>query len=116
MTYKLIGENTLTGNSWECETGIQTREAAHALRANWKRLESDYKIDYRVEEEPADAHRTADMTPEELGREIDRAIVLGADGPRFCGAPYVGFATCARIGDHEGEHVTQALRGRLIAY
>lgn len=50
-TYKLVGENTLTGNVWDCATGIATLGEALALRAGWTRLESDYKIEYRVEEE-----------------------------------------------------------------
>ncbi|QIG58534.1 hypothetical protein PQE18_gp56 [Arthrobacter phage DrSierra] len=54
-TYKLVGENTLTGNTWDCETGIATLGEALALRAGWTRLESDYKIEYRVEEEAPEA-------------------------------------------------------------
>ncbi|ALY08569.1 hypothetical protein BENNIE_32 [Arthrobacter phage Bennie] len=48
--FKLIGENTLTGNTWVCQDEIATREEADELRAGYKRLESDYKIDYFVEE------------------------------------------------------------------
>ncbi|ASR83827.1 hypothetical protein SEA_NANCIA_33 [Arthrobacter phage Nancia] len=48
--FKLIGENTLTGNTWVCQDGIATQEEANELRAGYKRLESDYKIDYYVTE------------------------------------------------------------------
>jgi hypothetical protein len=47
-TYKLVGENTLTGNRWDCETGL-TKADADEYRRGYKRLESDYKIEYRVE-------------------------------------------------------------------
>lgn len=50
-TYKLVGENALTGHSWECQSGITTRAEADLLRDGWARLEWDYKIVYRVEEE-----------------------------------------------------------------
>jgi hypothetical protein len=49
-TYKLVGENTLTGNRWDCETGL-TKAQAEDYRRGYKRLESDYKIEYRVEPE-----------------------------------------------------------------
>lgn len=49
--FKLVGENMLTGNKWDCETGIATRKEAVELRKGWSRLESDYKIAYYVEEE-----------------------------------------------------------------
>jgi hypothetical protein len=45
--FKLIGENTLTGNTWDCETDL-TEAEAHKLRKGWTRLESDYKIEYSV--------------------------------------------------------------------
>lgn len=61
-------------------------------------------------------HRAATLTVEELGREIDKAIILGADGPRFCHAKYVGYAVCSRIGGHDGEHVTTGATGRLIGW
>lgn len=47
--FKLIGENTLTGNTWDCVTDIATEAEAHELRKGWTRLESDYKIEYHVE-------------------------------------------------------------------
>ncbi|QDH48221.1 hypothetical protein SEA_MAMAPEARL_33 [Arthrobacter phage MamaPearl] len=47
--FKLIGENTLTGNTWVCQDEIATREEANELCAGYKRLESDYKINYYVE-------------------------------------------------------------------
>ncbi|QGJ93550.1 hypothetical protein SEA_MUFASA8_103 [Arthrobacter phage Mufasa8] len=50
-TFKVVGENTLTGNTWDCENGIVSRKEANATRDGYKTLESDYKIDYRVEEE-----------------------------------------------------------------
>ena len=46
--FKLTGENTLTGNTWDCVTNIPTEAEAHELRKGWARLESDYKIEYRV--------------------------------------------------------------------
>jgi len=46
--FKLIGENTLTGNTWDCVKNIPTEAEAHELRKGWARLESDYKIEYRV--------------------------------------------------------------------
>ncbi|ASR83481.1 hypothetical protein SEA_MRGLOOPY_36 [Arthrobacter phage MrGloopy] len=49
--FTLMGENTLTGNSWVCQDQIATREEANELRAGYKRLESDYKIDYYVTED-----------------------------------------------------------------
>jgi len=48
-TFKVAGENTLTGNTWDCETDIATSAEAHAIRNGYARLESDYKIAYRVE-------------------------------------------------------------------
>ncbi|AIZ01718.1 hypothetical protein ArV1_030 [Arthrobacter phage vB_ArtM-ArV1] len=47
-TFKVVGENTLTFNTWDCETGIATKEAAEEIRKGYKRLESDYKIAYHV--------------------------------------------------------------------
>jgi hypothetical protein len=47
-TFKVVGENTLTGNTWDCETGL-TREEAVSTRRGYARLESDYKIEYRIE-------------------------------------------------------------------
>ncbi len=61
-------------------------------------------------------HKDATLTAEELNAEIDEAFRLGSSGPRFCGRPYVGLASCQRIGNHEGEHVTKGLTGRLIAF
>ena len=49
--FKLMGENILTGNTWECVKDIATLEEAQELRRGWTRLESDYKIEYRVEEQ-----------------------------------------------------------------
>ncbi|ALY08947.1 hypothetical protein FDH57_gp36 [Arthrobacter phage Glenn] len=49
--FKLIGENTLTGNSWVCKAGIATKTEADELKTGYKRLESDYKIDYYVTED-----------------------------------------------------------------
>jgi hypothetical protein len=49
--FKLIGENTLTGNTWDCVTDIATMEEARDLRKGWVRLESDYKIEYRIVEQ-----------------------------------------------------------------
>ncbi|WVX88048.1 hypothetical protein SEA_TFORTROY_60 [Arthrobacter phage TforTroy] len=49
-TYKLVGENTITGNFWTCEEGMTRREADLA-RDSYARLEGDYKIAYHVEEE-----------------------------------------------------------------
>lgn len=46
--FKVVGENTLTGNRWDCETGL-TEAAANEYRRGYARLESDYKIQYRVE-------------------------------------------------------------------
>ena len=45
--WKLVGENTLTGNTWDCETGL-TKAEAEDYRRGYIRLESDYKIEYRV--------------------------------------------------------------------
>jgi hypothetical protein len=61
-------------------------------------------------------HRDAQLTEAELTAEIDEAFRLGSSGPRFCNAPYVGFAGCQRIGNHTGEHVTVGLTGRLIGW
>lgn len=61
-------------------------------------------------------HRTATLTADELSDEIATVYLLGSDGPGFCGKHYVGFATCSRIGDHEGEHVVKGATGRLIAF
>ncbi|ASR83416.1 hypothetical protein SEA_CHRISTIAN_33 [Arthrobacter phage Christian] len=47
--FTLMGENTFTGNTWVCQDQIATQEEANELRAGYKRLESDYKIDYYVE-------------------------------------------------------------------
>jgi hypothetical protein len=47
FVYKVVGENTLTGNTWDCETGL-SRELARETRAGYARLESDYKIEYRI--------------------------------------------------------------------
>ena len=52
-TFKVTGENILTGNTWDCVTDIPTRAEAVALRKGWARLESDYKIEYHVEETKA---------------------------------------------------------------
>lgn len=46
--FKLIGENTLTGNTWECVANIATEAEARELRNGWARLEWDYKIEYSV--------------------------------------------------------------------
>ncbi|WGH20773.1 hypothetical protein SEA_JOHNDOE_60 [Arthrobacter phage JohnDoe] len=62
------------------------------------------------------AHRDATLTKEELTVEITRAYVLGQHGPGFCAARYVGVATCQRIGNHDGEHVTTGLTGRLVGW
>ncbi|WGH21584.1 hypothetical protein SEA_ASCELA_61 [Arthrobacter phage Ascela] len=117
-TYKLVGENTLTGNAWDCVTGIATRAEALELRNGWARLEADYKIEYRVEEEPEmhTFHTPATLTADELTAEIDEAFLLGAEGPGFCKAHYVGLAVCQRIGNHDGEHVVKGHTGRLIAF
>lgn len=61
-------------------------------------------------------HRDATLTAEELRAEIMKAFELGANGPRFCAAPYVAGAICERIGNHDGEHVTVGRTGRLIAF
>jgi hypothetical protein len=61
-------------------------------------------------------HKTATLSHQELHAEIDQAFDLGEDGPRFCDKPYVGLAVCARIGGHEGEHVTVGLTGRIIGF
>lgn len=61
-------------------------------------------------------HRDATLTAEELNREIALAFELGPNGPRFCGVPYVGFASCERIGNHDGEHVCTGHTGRLIGF
>jgi hypothetical protein len=47
FAYKVVGENTLTGNTWDCETGLSA-ELARETRAGYARLESDYKIEYRI--------------------------------------------------------------------
>ncbi|AOZ65072.1 hypothetical protein KDJ04_gp35 [Arthrobacter phage Nubia] len=49
--FKVIGENSLTGNKWDCEVDIATREEANRIRKGYKSLESDYKITYYVVEE-----------------------------------------------------------------
>jgi len=46
--YNLIGENILTGNRWHCEGPMSLADAREA-RKGYKRLESDYKIEYYVE-------------------------------------------------------------------
>jgi hypothetical protein len=51
-TFKVIGENILTFNTWDCETNL-TRAEAIEFRRGYARLESDYKIEYRIEEEAA---------------------------------------------------------------
>lgn len=61
-------------------------------------------------------HTTAELTADELTAEIDKAFELGAEGPGFCKAHYVGLAVCQRIGNHEGEHVVKGHTGRLIAF
>lgn len=47
--FKVTGENTLTGNTWDCVADIATSEDAHNVRNEWQRLEFDYKIKYYVE-------------------------------------------------------------------
>ncbi|AOQ28246.1 hypothetical protein SEA_HUNTINGDON_34 [Arthrobacter phage Huntingdon] len=49
--FKVIGENSLTGNKWDCEVDIATREEANRIRSGYKSLESDYKITYYVVQE-----------------------------------------------------------------
>ncbi|ALY09438.1 hypothetical protein FDH59_gp35 [Arthrobacter phage Joann] len=49
--FKVIGENSLTGNKWDCEVDIATREEANRIRKGYKSLESDHKITYYVVEE-----------------------------------------------------------------
>jgi hypothetical protein len=61
-------------------------------------------------------HRTATLTNEELANEIALSFRLGANGPRFCTAPYVAGHSCLRIGNHDGEHVTRGRTGRLIGW
>lgn len=61
-------------------------------------------------------HRTATLTLNELTAEITRAFALGQHGPGFCNEKYVGLASCQRIGNHDGEHVTVGLTGRLIGF
>lgn len=46
--YNVIGENILTGNTWHCE-GPMSLADAQEMRGGYKRLEWDYKIEYRVE-------------------------------------------------------------------
>lgn len=46
--YNMIGENILTGNRWHCEGPMSFAEAQE-YRKGYTRLESDYKIEYRVE-------------------------------------------------------------------
>jgi hypothetical protein len=58
-------------------------------------------------------HRTADTTPEQHKAEIQNVLDLGADGPRYCSRPYVGFAVCERAGGHDGEHRTTGLTGAI---
>lgn len=48
--YKVIGENTLTGNQWDCETDIPTMAEAFKIQVGYIKLESDYKISYRIQE------------------------------------------------------------------
>lgn len=48
--FTVIGSNTLTGTLWLCEVGVSTREEAEQARNNWAKLESDYKIEYFVDE------------------------------------------------------------------
>lgn len=48
VQFKVIGENILTFNTWDCETNL-TRAEAVEMRDGYKRLESDYKISYRIE-------------------------------------------------------------------
>ncbi|AYN57780.1 hypothetical protein PBI_DRMANHATTAN_62 [Arthrobacter phage DrManhattan] len=61
-------------------------------------------------------HRTATLTADALSDEIQMVYTLGSDGPGFCNKPYVGLASCERIGDHDGEHVVTGRTGRLIAF
>ncbi|QNJ56559.1 hypothetical protein SEA_NIOBE_60 [Arthrobacter phage Niobe] len=61
-------------------------------------------------------HLPATLTADELSDEIQMVYTLGSDGPGFCGAHYVGLASCERIGNHEGEHVVTGHTGRLIAF
>ncbi|WVX88049.1 hypothetical protein SEA_TFORTROY_61 [Arthrobacter phage TforTroy] len=61
-------------------------------------------------------HTPATLTADELSDEIQMVYTLGSDGPGFCGAKYVGFASCERIGNHEGEHVVTGHTGRLLAF
>jgi hypothetical protein len=49
-TYKVVGENVLTFNRWDCETGL-TKAQAVEFQNGYTRLESDYKIKYHVEVE-----------------------------------------------------------------
>lgn len=51
VTFAVYGENTLTGNRWECVTGLATMAEAVETRNGWTRLESDYKIAYYAEPE-----------------------------------------------------------------
>lgn len=46
--FKVIGENILTFNTWDCETNLSRSEAVE-MRNGYARLESDYKISYRIE-------------------------------------------------------------------
>lgn len=46
--FNVVGENTLTGNTWHCE-GPLSREDAVETRKGYARLEWDYKIEYRIE-------------------------------------------------------------------
>lgn len=49
--YKIIGENVLTGNSWDCVTGLDDRADAVFTLKGWRRLESNPHIEYRLEEQ-----------------------------------------------------------------
>jgi hypothetical protein len=46
--WAVMGENVLTGNRWEMARDM-TKAEAHDYRRGCIRLESDYKVEYRVE-------------------------------------------------------------------
>lgn len=46
--YNVMGENTLTGNTWHCEGPLPLADAQD-MRRGYARLEGDYKIAYYVE-------------------------------------------------------------------
>lgn len=75
--FKVIGENTLTGNQWECERDIESSNEALAIRANYARLESDYKINYRVEEQEAVVETYVQL---KFSRTEGRSFTTGVSG------------------------------------